>query len=47
MITNMGINGMHSVTGRILRLVESWFGMEEYNMCKLWEQKFENESDAN
>ncbi len=27
-------------------LIESGFGMEKYNMCKIWEQKCENESDA-
>ncbi len=33
----MGIN---------LRLTESRFGMEEYNMCKVWEQTCDSESDA-
>jgi len=46
MITNMGINGMHSVMGRNLRSMESRFSMEVYNVCKIWEQKCENESDA-
>ncbi len=32
--------------GRTLGLMESRFGMEEYDVCKVWEQKCENESDA-
>ncbi len=37
---------MHSDMGRNSILVESRLGMEEYNVCKVWEQKCENESDA-
>ncbi len=29
-----------------LRLMECRFGMDEYNVCKVWEQNCENESDA-
>ncbi len=46
MVTSMGINGMCSVMGSNLRLMESRLGMEEYNVCKVWEQKCKNESDA-
>ncbi len=46
MVTKMGINGMHSVMGRNLTLMESRYNMEEYNMCKVWEQKCENVIDA-
>jgi len=35
MNANMGINGMHFVMGRNLRLMESRFGMERYNVCKV------------
>ncbi len=45
MVTNMVINGMHSVMGSNLRLTESRLSMEEY-VCKSWEQKCENESEA-
>ncbi len=46
-LTNIEINGMDSVMGWNVRLVESRISMEEYNVCKVWEQKCENESDAN
>ncbi len=37
---------MHSDMGRNIRLMESRFGMEGYNVCKVWEQKCDNGSDA-
>ncbi len=46
MVTKMGINGMHSVMGRNLRLMESRFGMEECNVYKVWGQKCDNERNA-
>ncbi len=39
MVTKNGKNWMHSVTGRNLGLMESRFGMEEYDVCKVWEQE--------
>ncbi len=35
----MGINGMHSINDMNIKLMESIFGMEEYNVCKIWEHK--------
>ena len=40
MMTNMGINGTHSVMDRNLRSMESRFSMEVYNVCTIWEQKY-------
>ncbi len=40
---------IYSVMGRNIRLMESRFGMEEYNMCEVWEvweQKCDNVIDA-
>ncbi len=46
MDTDRGINGMHSVLGINFRLLESRYGVEEYNVCRVWEPKWDNESDA-
>ncbi len=45
-IINMGIGGFHSVVGRNIRLMQSRFNMEERNVLKLWNYKYDNESDA-
>lgn len=45
-ITNMGINGFHSVMGRNFRMMDARFGMNVNNVCKEWEQKCKNENDA-
>ncbi len=46
MVTNMEINGMHSIVGENIRLMEPRFGVELYNVCKVYKQKCENKSDA-
>ncbi len=45
-IINMGIEGFHSVMGRNLRLMQSKFKMDESNMLKCWNHKYDNDSDA-
>ncbi len=42
----MGIEGFHFVVGRTVRLMESRFKMEESNVLKFWNYKYDNESDA-
>ncbi len=48
-IINMVIEGFPSVMGRYIRLMQSRLKMEEMNLfklCKLWNHKSHNESDA-
>ncbi len=45
-IVNMGIEGVHSVMGRNLRLMQSRFKMDESNVLKFWNHKCNSESDA-
>ncbi len=37
-ITNMGIYGLHYVTGANKRFLQSNFYMEEMNVCEMWMQ---------
>ncbi len=45
-IIHMGIEGFHSVMGRNLRLMQSKFKMDKYNVLKLWNHKCDDESNA-
>ncbi len=45
-IMNMGIQGLHSVMGRNVRLMQSKFKMDEVNALKFLNHKCDNESDA-
>ncbi len=45
-IINMEIVGFHSFIGRILRLFQSNFKMDESNVLTFWNHKCDNESDT-
>ncbi len=45
-IINMGFEGFHSVMGRISRLMQSKFKMDESNVLTFCNHKCDNNSDA-
>ncbi len=45
-ITNVGLNGTHSIMGGNWRHLRSQYGMEEYNIMKGWDEMFKNECES-
>ncbi len=41
-ITNVGLNGTHSIMGGNWRHLRSKYGMEECNVMKSWFEKYKN-----
>ncbi len=44
-ITNVGLNGTHSIIGGNRRHLRSKYGMEECNVMK-WDEKYKNERES-
>ncbi len=45
-ITNVGLNGTHSIMGGNRRHLRSKYGMEECNVMKSWDEKCKNECES-
>ncbi len=45
-IINLGVEGVHPVMGRNLRLMHSKFKMDESNVLRFWNHQCDNGSDA-
>ncbi len=45
-LTKTSILWVHSVIGRLLKVIASIFNMEESNVYKVWTGKCDNENDA-
>ena len=45
MITNMGVNGLHSIIGGNFRVMKARYDMDVSNVFKMWKDKCDEESE--